>query len=102
MLVTCRRALESVEQAGRAKHDPGVAGVPIVERLVYLLDPSVVDLDPCDIVDIEDRILVAIHGEAHVSRLRRIVGQRPRDPRIEKMVDHHQEEGRLAGTTLDG
>ena len=99
MPVLCRCAHQTFVQAGRAKHDPGIAGIPIVESLLDLLNASVVDLDPRDVVEIKDAIFVAVHGEVHFSGCGQIVGQGTGDPGIEKMIDHHQEERSRAGAT---
>ena len=100
MLVSCRRALETLIQARRAEHDPDVARVPIAKVFIDRLNASVVDLDSGDIVEIEDGVLVTVHGEAHFSWCGRVVGQCPRNPGVEKMVGHDHEERRVADATL--
>jgi hypothetical protein len=65
-----------------------------------LRNAPIIDLHPGDIVEVEDAVLIAVHGEAHFSRRGRVVSQRPRYPGIEEMIDHDQEEGCFAGASL--
>ncbi len=91
---------ESLEKAGCAEHDAGVRRIPLRKALPDLFDTAIGDPYPGGVVRIENAGLVTVHGEAHLAGCRRIAGERPSDPRIEKMIRHDEKEGCLAGLAL--